>query len=470
MRSTDWDSESSDIFEVLNRSQLVQSSSIELMCTRTCSCYRRQEKEEEVDQYFLSSLEALEFLGSETARHADIRTFAVGCLKKEPRPELLPYLVNCLKFEQQPNSLLASFLLECGVSNRWIGAQICCFLRASSSERCFEVFYLDLVRALPPDTFQSVRKLIQLSDWCCSLEVIASGLTEFVDRLNTLTPMELPCFPDAVVVLFDPMDIVIHRSFTRPISIGLDLQIGAKKMRERVLIKREDVRRDHLILNAVRLMMSAMESVSPSFAIVTYEVVPLCKDVGVLEMIPNCDILQDLSSDALLECVNRNDVCYKNFLDSLARWSVISFLIGLGDRHRNNILLCRDGRLVHIDFGWVLGQEPFLRRIAGNFVRITDDLLSVIRDKDEFFGTCKTLYLAARRNGSFYFSLLAIVARVTGVPDNEWEELFLTRFLPSYDDVAAGEMFLSHVSVGSSSISLRMADIWHSIKLFGNII
>jgi len=48
----------------------------------------------------------------------------------------------------------------------------------------------------------------------------------------------------------------------------------------------------------------------------------------------------------------------KKFVRSLAGYSLVTYMLQVKDRHNQNIMIKRDGTIVHIDFGFFLSNMP----------------------------------------------------------------------------------------------------------------
>jgi phosphatidylinositol 4-kinase len=77
----------------------------------------------------------------------------------------------------------------------------------------------------------------------------------------------------------------------------------------------------------------------------------------------------------------------KKFTESLAGYSLISYLFQLKDRHNDNILIDSEGHLIHIDFGFYLQFTPGGIKFENAPFKFTNDYLEIIggQDSDLFY-------------------------------------------------------------------------------------
>lgn len=57
------------------------------------------------------------------------------------------------------------------------------------------------------------------------------------------------------------------------------------------------------------------------------------------------------------------EMAQDNFLRSLVGYSLVCYILQIKDRHNANILMDREGHIMHIDFGFVLGDTPKMAKV-----------------------------------------------------------------------------------------------------------
>uniref|UniRef100_A0A183FK06 PI3K/PI4K domain-containing protein n=1 Tax=Heligmosomoides polygyrus TaxID=6339 RepID=A0A183FK06_HELPZ len=144
------------------------------------------------------------------------------------------------------------------------------------------------------------------------------------------------------------------------------------------------LRQDMLVLQVLELMDSVWKRNHLDCCLSTYP-------YGMIGVVPNCSTIFEIQSEGgkVLFCVIRMDhktcvfrymECVDRFLMSCVGYSVATFIMGIMDRHNDNIMMTHDGKLFHIDFGHILGHGKTklgIRRDRVPFV-LTEHFLCVI--------------------------------------------------------------------------------------------
>lgn len=117
----------------------------------------------------------------------------------------------------------------------------------------------------------------------------------------------------------------------------------------------------------------------------------------------------------------------KNFAASLAAYSVACYVLAIKDRHNGNILLDREGHLIHIDFGFVLGGAPggpmsFACPERDVPFKLTREMVDVLGGansplyRETFVDLCTAAMRAVRKHAATLISLCEITAFRSELP------------------------------------------------------
>ena len=202
-------------------------------------------------------------------------------------------------------------------------------------------------------------------------------------------------------------------SKTRPIKIGILVETKYhQEMIIHVLLKRDDVHKDYISMLISKWINKICHK---HLDIQTYNILSVHSSFGIIEMVDNVVSLYDISNkyqtNLFKYITERNPESSMNtirhhFIQSCVGSCISSYLLGLGDRHLENILLTSDGKIFHIDFDYLLGEDP--KHVSVEMM-ITEEMLEVIGGRNSthfktFQRECEQAYVKIRqRNNLWYF-------------------------------------------------------------------
>lgn len=125
-----------------------------------------------------------------------------------------------------------------------------------------------------------------------------------------------------------------------------------------------------------------------------YGVCALSRSCGVIQFIPDCVPLKKLGREVPVIATERG---LTRLITTAAGAFVAGFVLGVADRHDDNILVCKnDASLFHIDFGHILGVEPTIDTAA---FAITKDLQRAMGDRwSTFVDLCVKAFVVLRKH------------------------------------------------------------------------
>lgn len=134
----------------------------------------------------------------------------------------------------------------------------------------------------------------------------------------------------------------------------------------------DDLRQDQLCIMMIQLMDGLLKRGSLDLCLRPYSIIAMSPSSGLVEFVdrsmPISQVLTNFGN-SILQFFRENspkrgakyevqpDVM-STYVRSCAGYCVITYILGVGDRHLDNIMLQPSGHFFHIDFGFIFGRDP----------------------------------------------------------------------------------------------------------------
>ncbi|MCD7451657.1 Phosphatidylinositol 4-kinase alpha [Datura stramonium] len=153
------------------------------------------------------------------------------------------------------------------------------------------------------------------------------------------------------------------------VDSGIPLQSAAKVPIMITFNVGDDCRQDVLALPVISLLKDIFEAVGLNLYLYPYGVLPTGPERGIIEVVPNSrsrSQMGETTDGGLYEIFQQDfgpvgspgfEAARENFIIT-SSYAVASMLLQPKDRHNGNLLIDSAGRLVHVDFGFILGISP----------------------------------------------------------------------------------------------------------------
>ena len=275
-------------------------------------------------------------------------------------------------------------------------------------------------RCSPPEFINDIRKteeLIKLVNLL--LQSPKSQRKDIVtDWFIQNGEAKLPWFPHYKCINIDVDNIKQINSATKPYIIPLKIITNYRNIKiKSILVKNEDLRKDKLTM----YISKWLKYICNDLIVSTYNILPYTENYGWIEIIENAITLYDIKhkqnttlQNYIMDLNPKRTIeeLRNSFINTCVSSCVLCYMLGVGDRHTENIIINKYGELVHIDFSYIMGEDPKNIEVE---MKITPDMLQMLGGKNSkhfqiFKKYCSHIYKIIRKRSSLWYMLLTFLA------------------------------------------------------------
>ncbi|XP_070350453.1 phosphatidylinositol 3-kinase C2 domain-containing subunit gamma isoform X6 [Equus asinus] len=402
------------------------------------------------------------------------------------------------------------------ISRRWkfshpleaLGLLTSRLLKDAQNEAYFKSWYQKLLAALQfcagkalSDEFSKEKKLIKILGDIGEKVKSASDpqrqevlkkeigrLEEFFQHINTC---HLPLNPALCIKGIDRDACSYFRSNALPLKITF---LNANPMGKNISVifkAGDDLRQDMLVLQIIQVMDNIWLQEGLDMQMIIYRCLSTGKGQGLVQLVPDAvtlakihrrsGLIGPLKENTIKKWFSRHnhlkvdyEKALRNFFYSCAGWCVVTFILGVCDRHNDNIMLTKSGHMFHIDFGKFLGHaQTFggIKRDRAPFI-FTSEMEYFITEGgknpqhfQDFVELCCRAYNIVRRHSRLLLNLLEMMLHaglpeLSGIQDLRY---VYNNLRPQDTDLEATSHFTKKIKESLECFPVKLNNLIHTL-------
>jgi len=311
-------------------------------------------------------------------------------------------------------------------------------------------------------------------------ELVTTGTFAKLGKFPFSGPIPMPLDPSLGVTGISDR-VKIFSSKLEP--LGIHYKLDSFDEYQIIFKSGDDMRQDQVVIQLISLMDELLKKDGHlDLKLTPYKVLATSSHDGIMECVQNCQTIRNILRNYNNDIHNffRESHPSQNgpfgidpevintFVRSCAGYCVITYILCVGDRHLDNLMITTSGNLFHIDFGFI-GRDPKPypppMKLCGEMIAAMGGEAS--NDFTLFKQLCVEAYNTLRKNANLILNLISLMAdsNISDIASEKSLLLIQDKFQLEKTDEEAGVNFQLLMQESVTALFAQLSDKFHNIHL-----
>lgn len=302
------------------------------------------------------------------------------------------------------------------------------------------------------------------------------------ESINDKLPILYPF--DTQYIITDIISVKELQSNSRPLLVKVYIKktnsTSLIKIKKKFIIKKDAyLRKENIVSSLISLLQTKLYLQSKKGRLNKFEMIPTYKilmissDLGIIEFVDDSITLRQIAirDYTLANYVyehNKNEKIASikdKFIKSLAISSCLSYILGLGDRHLDNIMINKKGQIFHIDYGYLM-ENPITNIFGAPVIRVTSEMIDFLGGQNSvFYGQFKEYVIKVfdilRLYGNIILNYYYILGHENIINWEDFRKKITNRFLTGLSCKDVEISLIKEIEMSTNSYSAYFMDSCH---------